>query len=46
MTEDIAMESETAKPDIRSIVRQAIEEFVRNEHQKAEPAYKAELQDE
>jgi hypothetical protein len=46
MTEDIATESETAKPDIRSIVRQAIEEFVRNEHQKAEPAYKAELQDE
>src|SRR5581483_12481020 len=32
--------------DVRDIVRQAIEEFVRTEHQKAEPAYKAELQDE
>ena len=32
--------------DVKEIVRQAIDEFVRNEHQKAEPAYKAELQDE
>jgi len=40
------MDKETAPPDIRHIVRQAIEEFVRNEQQKAEPAYKAELQDE
>ncbi len=32
--------------DVKDIVRQAIDEFVRNEHQKAEPAYKAELQDE
>ncbi|MDQ2948361.1 MAG: hypothetical protein M3Y27_20890 [Acidobacteriota bacterium] len=40
------MDKEAATPDIRNIVRQAIEEFVRNEQQKAEPAYKAELQDE
>ena len=32
--------------DVREIVRQTIEEFARTEHQKAEPAYKAELQDE
>lgn len=32
--------------DIKHVVRQAIEEFVRNEQQKAEPAYKAELEDE
>src|SRR5690348_482947 len=32
--------------DIRDIVRQTIEEFVRAEHQKAEPAYRAEVQDE
>lgn len=32
--------------DVRDVVRQAIEEFVRSEQQKAEPAYKAELQDE
>ena len=32
--------------DVRTIVRQAIEEFVRVETQKAEPAYKAELDDE
>jgi hypothetical protein len=38
---------ETGKPvDIRDVVRQTLEEFVRNEHQKAEPAYKAELEDE
>ncbi|MDQ2777359.1 MAG: hypothetical protein M3Y57_20940 [Acidobacteriota bacterium] len=46
MLEDNPMEKETPTPDIRNIVRQAIEEFVRNEQQKAEPAYKAELQDE
>jgi hypothetical protein len=34
------------KPDIRQVVRQAIEEFVREENQKAEPAYKAELHEE
>lgn len=32
--------------DVRDIVRQALEEFVRGEHQKSEPAYKAELEDE
>jgi hypothetical protein len=32
--------------DIRTVVRHAIEEFVRNEQQKAEPAYKAELHEE
>jgi len=32
--------------DVKEIVRQAINEFVRSEQQKAEPAYKAELQDE
>ena len=32
--------------DVREIVKQAINEFVRSEQQKAEPAYKAELQDE
>ena len=46
MLEDNPMEKETPVPDIRNIVRQAIEEFVRTEQQKAEPAYKAELQDE
>ena len=32
--------------DVKEIVKQAISEFVRTEQQKAEPAYKAELQDE
>ena len=32
--------------DIRSVVRQAIEEFVRTEQQKGEPAHQAELNDE
>jgi hypothetical protein len=32
--------------DIRNIVRQAIEEFVRTEDQKSEPAYKTELHEE
>ncbi len=32
--------------DIRDVVRQTLEEFIKGEHQKAEPAYKAELQDE
>lgn len=32
--------------DVRNVVRQAIEEFVRSEQQKAEPAYKAELHEE
>src|SRR3954447_18348366 len=32
--------------DVREVVRQTLEEFVRGEHQKTEPAYKAELEDE
>jgi hypothetical protein len=32
--------------DIQTIVRQAVQEFVNNEHSKNEPAYKAELQEE
>ena len=35
-----------ANGDVRTVVRQAIEEFVRAEQQKAEPAYKTELQEE
>ena len=33
-------------PDIRDVVRQTIQEFVQAEQRKAEPAYKAELQEE
>ncbi|MFL6451362.1 MAG: hypothetical protein ACJ746_27350 [Bryobacteraceae bacterium] len=36
----------TKTVDVRDVVRQALEEFVRGEHQKSEPAYKAELEDE
>lgn len=36
----------TTVPEIRDVVRQAIEEFVRTEQQKAEPAYKVELNEE
>ena len=39
------MESQDTQ-DVRGIVRQAVEEFVRGEHRKNEPAYKAELQEE
>jgi hypothetical protein len=40
-------ENDPATPvDVRSLVRAAIEEFVQAQQQKAEPAYKAELQDE
>jgi hypothetical protein len=47
MSEETPMEKETKNgPDIREVVRQAIQEFVQSEQQKAEPAYKAELQDE
>ena len=46
MTDNFPNENEASTPDIRNIVRQAIEEFVRTEQQKAEPAYRAELQDE
>lgn len=36
-------EQETPQPDVRGVVRQVIEEFMRAEQSKAEPAYKAEL---
>ena len=39
-------EQPVTAPDVRDIVRQAIEEFVRTEQRQAEPAYKTELQDE
>lgn len=39
-------EKEAAAVDIRDVVRQAIDEFVRAEQRKAEPAYKTELQEE
>jgi hypothetical protein len=41
--QDRVDEQETGGPDIRSIVREAIGEFVRLEQSKSEPAYKAEL---
>ncbi len=47
MSEQTPTESVPAPgSDVRDIVRQAIEEFVRVETKKAEPAYKAELEDE
>lgn len=39
-------EPKTEAPELRSIIRGVIEEFVRAEQAKAEPAYKAELMDE
>src|ERR1700761_1706145 len=44
MSEENSFANETV--DIRNVVRQAIEEFVKNEQHKAEPAYKAELHEE
>ncbi len=35
-----------SQSDVRDVVRQTVEEFIRGEHQKAEPAYKTELQEE
>jgi hypothetical protein len=51
MSDHIKMKAETAPLgatglEVRDLVRQAIEEFVQAEQQKAEPAYKAELQEE
>ena len=46
MSDQTPMDQQPAAPDVRDIVRQAIEEFVRTEQRQAEPAYKAELQDE
>ena len=44
---DLSPVEDTQSPiDIRDVVRQTVEEFIKGEHQKAEPAYKAELQDE
>lgn len=41
-----AEKTPAAGVDIRDVVRHAIEEFIRAEQDKAEPAYKAELQEE
>jgi hypothetical protein len=38
--------TETPRIDVPSLVRQTLEEFSRQQHAKAEPAYKAELQEE
>lgn len=47
MSEQKPMENNTpATPDIRDIVKQAIQEYVQAEHRKTEPAYKTELQEE
>lgn len=48
MSEEHLTNNEQATPaiDVKHVVRQAIEEFVRSEQQKVEPAYKAELEDE
>jgi hypothetical protein len=47
MSEDITSENQPVSgQDVKDIVRQAIQEFVQSEQRKAEPAYKAELQDE
>jgi hypothetical protein len=46
MLEETQADRPTAAADVRDVVRQAIEEFVRAEQRQAEPAYKAELQDE
>jgi len=47
MSDQSPIEKDSTKTvDIRDIVKQAIDEFVRAEHQKAEPAYKAELHEE
>jgi hypothetical protein len=47
MSEEKAMETPLdPQTDIRDVVRQTIQEFVQAEQRKAEPAYKAELQEE
>ena len=47
MSEQVPTENDVKNsPDVREVVRQAIQEFVQSEQRKAEPAYKAELQDE
>jgi hypothetical protein len=47
MSEQTPIETEQTKsPDVREVVRQAINEFITAEQRKAEPAYKTELQEE
>ena len=47
MAEEMPVDDQSMRDlDVRDVVRQAIEEFVHAEHRRAEPAYKAELQDE
>ena len=47
MSEQLSNEDQPVSgQDVKEIVRQAIQEFVQSEQRKAEPAYKAELQDE
>lgn len=47
MSEEKFTEGETQPGvDMRDLVRHAVEEFVRTEHRKSEPAYKAELHEE
>jgi hypothetical protein len=46
MSDQTPMDQSGAGDDVRDIVRQAIEEFVRSEQRQAEPAYKAELHEE
>jgi len=43
MSEEKNMPEAPAQPDVRNVVRHVIEEFMRAEQSKAEPAYKAEL---
>jgi hypothetical protein len=47
MSDQTPIEKEsTPVVDVREVVRHAIEEFIRAEHRKAEPAYKTELHEE
>jgi len=46
MSDQMQTDQQSTTSDVRDIVRQAIEEFVRTEQRQAEPAYKTELQDE
>ena len=47
MSDQLPIDNQASStPDVKEIVRQAIQEFVQFEQRKAEPAYKAELQDE
>jgi hypothetical protein len=47
MSDQKIIESEqSTTPDVRDVVRQAIQEFITAEQRKAEPAYKTELQEE